>query len=262
VDALHQSPTSTIFLVRLLVTPSDKCVIGVTLLEETSSGEHKFKVGAVVWMVLMFVFACCAGCRNTRPVTAVYAGLMYMPQPAATTAHNTPAVSVHPLFAISRILSALRLQVSGIMINEYTGKDVTTQLHEEQWLTQLQQTSSDASDKKKQASAKEALTGEPGTAAAAADKPGASAQQQQQQQEQEDAQPGGQKAEQQQQQRPRHKHKPRKHPAQQAQRERHRRRHLLEQQQQQEQQQHVVGSIDAAEEAAWWLQPLAVAEDL
>jgi hypothetical protein len=29
------------------------------------------------------------------------------------------------------------LQVSGIMMNEYTGKDVTTRLHEEQWLDKL-----------------------------------------------------------------------------------------------------------------------------
>ncbi len=44
VDGLHDSPTSTIFLVRLLVTQHPDCVIGVKLLDETSSGEHKFKV--------------------------------------------------------------------------------------------------------------------------------------------------------------------------------------------------------------------------
>ena len=32
-------------------------------------------------------------------------------------------------------------QVSGIMMNEYTGADVTTRLHEEQWLGDLQATS-------------------------------------------------------------------------------------------------------------------------
>lgn len=36
--------------------------------------------------------------------------------------------------------SPLLLQVGGIMMNEYTGADVTTKLHEEQWLTSLQAT--------------------------------------------------------------------------------------------------------------------------
>jgi hypothetical protein len=35
------------------------------------------------------------------------------------------------------------LQVSGIMMNEYTGKDVTTKLHEEQWLSPLQASSTE-----------------------------------------------------------------------------------------------------------------------
>jgi hypothetical protein len=62
VDALHQSPTSTIFLVRLLVTPSDKCVIGVTVLEDTSSGEHKFKVRRVVgWVFIRHFLSLHAG---------------------------------------------------------------------------------------------------------------------------------------------------------------------------------------------------------
>jgi hypothetical protein len=30
--------------------------------------------------------------------------------------------------------------VSGIMMNEYTGADITEKLHEEQWLSQLQET--------------------------------------------------------------------------------------------------------------------------
>lgn len=44
VDALHNLRQSTIFLVRLLVSQHPRCVIGITVLEETSSGEHKFKV--------------------------------------------------------------------------------------------------------------------------------------------------------------------------------------------------------------------------
>eukprot|EP00877_Chromochloris_zofingiensis_P007869 jgi/Chrzof1/3335/Cz12g21090.t1 len=75
VDALHNLRQSTIFLVRLLVSQHPRCVIGITVLEETSSGEHKFKI-------------------------------------------------------------------SGIMMNEYTGADVTTKIHEEQWLSPLQVTSS------------------------------------------------------------------------------------------------------------------------
>ncbi len=70
-DAHHEMPTSTIYLARLLVTESKECVVGVTVLEGTSSGEFKFKI-------------------------------------------------------------------SGVMMNEYLGKDVTTQLNEEQWMTTLQ----------------------------------------------------------------------------------------------------------------------------
>ena len=44
VDAHHESPTSTIFLVRLLATQAERCAITVTVLPATSSGEHKFKV--------------------------------------------------------------------------------------------------------------------------------------------------------------------------------------------------------------------------
>lgn len=73
VDALHSLRQSTIFLVRLLVSQSERCEVTVTLLENTRSGKHKFKV-------------------------------------------------------------------SGIMMNEYIGNDITEKLHEEQWLTQLQAT--------------------------------------------------------------------------------------------------------------------------
>ncbi|KAF6266240.1 hypothetical protein COO60DRAFT_1632898 [Scenedesmus sp. NREL 46B-D3] len=73
VDALHALPQSTIYLVRLLVSQAARCEISVTLLQDSSSGQHKFKV-------------------------------------------------------------------SGIMMNEYTGDDITEKLHEEQWLGQLQAT--------------------------------------------------------------------------------------------------------------------------
>ena len=41
----------------------------------------------------------------------------------------------------------LLLQVSGIMMNEYVGADVTEKLHEEQWLAQLQETAKEGSDR-------------------------------------------------------------------------------------------------------------------
>jgi hypothetical protein len=34
-----------------------------------------------------------------------------------------------------------KFKVSGLMMNEYTGKDVTTKIHEEKWLGDLQATS-------------------------------------------------------------------------------------------------------------------------
>jgi len=46
---------------------------------------------------------------------------------------------------------AAGLQVSGIMMNEYTGADVTEKLHEEQWLTQVTQVTTD-SEKRVQSS--------------------------------------------------------------------------------------------------------------
>jgi hypothetical protein len=44
-----------------------------------------------------------------------------------------------PLSAVFNAAAA-RHQVSGIMMNEYTGDDITEKLHEEQWLGQLQET--------------------------------------------------------------------------------------------------------------------------
>ena len=41
----------------------------------------------------------------------------------------------------------LIMQVSGIMMNEYVGADVTEKLHEEQWLTQLQETAKEGSNR-------------------------------------------------------------------------------------------------------------------
>jgi hypothetical protein len=43
--------------------------------------------------------------------------------------------------------ACMMLQVSGIMMNEYVGGDVTEKLHEEQWLTQLQETAKEGSDR-------------------------------------------------------------------------------------------------------------------
>jgi hypothetical protein len=45
VDALHGLRQSTIYLVRLLVSQAERCEISVTLLQDSSSGQHKFKVG-------------------------------------------------------------------------------------------------------------------------------------------------------------------------------------------------------------------------
>lgn len=39
------------------------------------------------------------------------------------------------------------LQVSGIMMNEYVGDDITEKLHEEQWLTQFQATAHTGTDR-------------------------------------------------------------------------------------------------------------------
>ncbi len=44
IDARHDSRTSTIFLARALVTQHPQCTLGVTVLDKTTSGEHKFKV--------------------------------------------------------------------------------------------------------------------------------------------------------------------------------------------------------------------------
>jgi hypothetical protein len=41
-----------------------------------------------------------------------------------------------------------KFKVSGVMMNEYTGKDVTTKVHEEQWLGDLQATSSESAVEK------------------------------------------------------------------------------------------------------------------
>jgi hypothetical protein len=48
VDALHGLRQSTIYLVRLLVSQAQRCEISVTLLQDSSSGQHKFKVGCRV----------------------------------------------------------------------------------------------------------------------------------------------------------------------------------------------------------------------
>jgi hypothetical protein len=54
VDALHALRQSTIFLVRLLVSQAERCEISVTLLNDSSSGQHKFKVGdGVKWRCLL-----------------------------------------------------------------------------------------------------------------------------------------------------------------------------------------------------------------
>jgi hypothetical protein len=42
---LHSLRQSTIYLVRLLVSQAERCEISVTLLQDSSSGAHKFKVG-------------------------------------------------------------------------------------------------------------------------------------------------------------------------------------------------------------------------
>jgi hypothetical protein len=81
-------------------------------------------------------------------------------QAAADACTDVFAIAVHLMlrlpataaFSCLTMLSAagaalLLLQVSGIMMNEYTGADVTEKLHEEQWLTQLQETAREGSDR-------------------------------------------------------------------------------------------------------------------
>jgi hypothetical protein len=81
-------------------------------------------------------------------------------QAAADACTDVFAIAVHLMlrlpataaFSCLTMLSAagaalLLLQVSGIMMNEYTGADATEKLHEEQWLTQLQETAREGSDR-------------------------------------------------------------------------------------------------------------------
>lgn len=57
------------------------------------------------------------------------------------------------------------LQVNGIMVNEYTGDDVTTRVHEEQWLHQMLTINDPkAAEKSSSAAATAKLTGRSQTA--------------------------------------------------------------------------------------------------
>ena len=49
VDGHHEEHNSQTFLAQLDVSQAGECVLGIRLLTNTSSGEHKFKVGGRVW---------------------------------------------------------------------------------------------------------------------------------------------------------------------------------------------------------------------
>jgi hypothetical protein len=65
---------------------------------------------------------------------------------ARVLATQSPAceIAVTVLEKSSSPGSEHKFKVSGVMMNEYTGKDVTTRVHEEQWLGDLQATSSES----------------------------------------------------------------------------------------------------------------------
>lgn len=61
VDALHSLRQSTIYLVRLLVSQAERCEISITLLEETRSKKHKFKVSCRLQFVSSTTHDCGSG---------------------------------------------------------------------------------------------------------------------------------------------------------------------------------------------------------
>jgi uncharacterized membrane protein YgcG len=100
--------------------------------------------------------ACRAGCTCDPPEQEVDAhheiktSTVYLTRILAS---QSPAceIAITILEKSSSPNSEHKFKVSGVMMNEYTGKDVTTKVHEEQWLGDLQATSSDSAHHQKEA---------------------------------------------------------------------------------------------------------------
>jgi hypothetical protein len=115
---------------------SPKCQIAVTLLDDTNSDDHKFKVHGREVLTTAPESTCCpgAGPQNrprANPACKPACWLLsHCPPAFQALLDPRPSPSRHP-----------HPQISGIMMNEYTGSDVTTKIHEEKWLGDLQATS-------------------------------------------------------------------------------------------------------------------------
>lgn len=89
----------------------------------------------------MALFECCfdATTRHETPTTTTQNN---NPITQQTKRHKqSPKCEIGVTLLDATSSDGHKFKVSGLMMNEYTGKDVTTKIHEEKWLGDLQATS-------------------------------------------------------------------------------------------------------------------------